>query len=126
PAIKHYISFCSIIAIMYFIMISSAKTKHGWYDAPAYPFFAVLVAYAIITLLKRARQSERSKWPANLTYIFFALLFVAAYSLIWIENLLNPKHEKGIARYDIAYYIKAQRPVPADTVYVLEYGYMPT
>lgn len=125
-ATKDYISFCSIIGIMYFIMISSAKTKHGWYDAPAYPFFAVLVAYTIITLLKWANQSGIPRWKTVSINIFFCLLFVTACSLIWIENLLHPNHEKGISRYDIAYYIKAQKSIPDDTIYVWEYGYMPT
>ncbi len=125
-AIQHYISFCSIIGSMYFIMISAARTKHGWYDAPAYPFFAVLVAYAIITSLKWAHESGRTRWKTVSINIFFCLLFIAAYSLIWIENIVNRNPEKGISRYDIAYYIKEQKSIPVDSLYVWEYGYMPT
>jgi 4-amino-4-deoxy-L-arabinose transferase-like glycosyltransferase len=77
--IKNLTLFSSLIALSYFLFISSAQTKLSWYVTPMYPFLAILVGvciYHIFTLLKEKLKNKA------LPYILTGLIFVAPYVII--------------------------------------------
>jgi 4-amino-4-deoxy-L-arabinose transferase-like glycosyltransferase len=127
--IKNYLIFCTTCAIGYFTMISVAKTKHTWYDAPAYPLFAVVVSYAIFKIIERTYASKENLWRKVTTNIFFILLFSTSYTLVLIENVISPNKSIGEGMYDMSYYIREhylKEPNIPHNINILENTYMPT
>lgn len=72
--IKNISIFSTILTLSFLLIISSAKTKLLWYDAPIYPFFSILTAIALYSILKYLKI----KWQSKISYS----LLVALYSLI--------------------------------------------
>jgi 4-amino-4-deoxy-L-arabinose transferase-like glycosyltransferase len=50
---KRFILFSYIVAVTYFLVISTTETKQMWYDAQLYPFISLLTAIVIVETINR-------------------------------------------------------------------------
>jgi 4-amino-4-deoxy-L-arabinose transferase-like glycosyltransferase len=79
--VKSLTLFASIIALTYFLVISSAQTKLPWYVVPMYPFLALLVGTFVFHIFLLLKEKEKLKYK-KLSYIFLIVIFIAPYSLV--------------------------------------------
>ncbi len=101
--------FSFIILITYGLIISLSKTKLEWYEAPMFPFMAILIAvfiYQIFILLKKSNLVSGIYVRNVLPYIFLFILFYHPYQST-IDKVYFPK-ESGwdINSYRISYFLK--------------------
>ena len=101
--------FSSLLALTYFLVISSAKTKLLWYDAQLYPFLAIIIAVFIHFIFNTLNNTE---WlNINLKYkvlgfIFLFLIFLNPYMNI-IDKTYKPEeisYNKDF--YRISYFMR--------------------
>lgn len=85
-AYRHLALLVVLEVVVILAVISSAATKYVWYEAPIYPFCALLaggglamVAEALLVWLR----AERRPWPLLL---FLVCVFAAPLTLIWNES----------------------------------------
>lgn len=101
--------FSFIILVSYGLIISLSKTKLEWYEAPMFPFMAVLIAafvYQIFILLKKSNLVSGIYVRNVLPYIFLFILFYHPYQAT-IDKVYFPK-ESGwdIDTYRICYFLE--------------------
>jgi len=101
--------FATLSAVSFFIVISMSDTKIFWYDAPLYPYFAILTATIIYFVFDTISTSKTliQKQKQNVApYIFIFLLFISPYKTIF--NLTNKPKEKpdAVEFYEITNYLK--------------------
>lgn len=98
--------FLLCMIIPFFLIISSAKTRLLWYDAPLYPFFAIAIAilgYSIYKILgnDNLKKSFSDSFNAlGITFLF--LLLVTPYSQS-VSSSYKPMQQVHPNTYD-AYY----------------------
>lgn len=102
--------FSFIIIVSYGLIISLSKTKLEWYEAPMFPFMAILIAvfvYQIFILLKKSNLVSGIYVRNVLPYIFLFILFYHPYQST-IDKVYFPK-ESGWDNdnYRISYFLKA-------------------
>lgn len=81
--------FAGLMALTHFLLISSSKTKLGWYDIPEMPFGAIIVALAIYTLWEFLRDWEWAKTHLRyniLPLIVVYLIFQQPYAEVYTRN----------------------------------------
>ncbi len=88
--------FLSLMILQFFLVISTSKTKTGWYDAPLYPFLALLIAnfiYFIFSLLKQDK-TERSVLIQNgislMLLLFILITATIVTNLKWNDYRFYP------------------------------------
>lgn len=115
--------------ICFSLVISSSKTKLLWYDAPLYPFLAIITAIPIYSLyeLLVARFADAPKRNKILPFLGISLVFIIPY-FSTTKRLTNfrelPEDERvfAISRYLIKG-IKGK--VPVNGYKVIAEGYVP-
>ena len=107
--IKDLSLFLILLILQYFLLISSAKTKLEWYDAPLYPFLAITISIfitSIFTFLKKIDYSKRNYVINPFPMIFLFLVFVKPYNQIF-NKTYKPRLSTQIeSDYYISYYLK--------------------
>ncbi|MBL7933052.1 MAG: glycosyltransferase family 39 protein [Bacteroidia bacterium] len=86
PRVKKFSLFVTLLTITFFIVISSSKTKLDWYDAPLYPWFAILVALFIDLFFNVLRTAPilLQSLKRNVTpYLLIMILFYIPYRETW-------------------------------------------
>lgn len=92
--VKRFTVLAVILLALYLFIISTAQTKLYWYDAPVYPFAAVLVALGVTMLLQGAAQFLNLK---NTGFFFIGavlLLCWLPYNAV-LESYLQDKARMG-------------------------------
>ena len=106
-ALKKLTIFSSIIAVFFFLVISTAQTKLIWYDVPIYPFLALLTANFILVIydfLKREHLlTQQLTWNA-LPIIFIFLIFIKPYERIIQNNYTS--HDNDYAFYEFSHFLQ--------------------
>lgn len=104
--------FFALLALVYFVVITIAKTKLEWYSLPAIPFLAAVLGMALsqlhlfihektVFLLRRksrdSRTANRNKngevWIHGLLFILCAAFFFSPYSEILQHNFRSEEEE---------------------------------
>lgn len=105
---KNLSRYLTLLALLYFLVISISQTKLEWYDAPLYPFFAVLVGIFLYWIFNTLHQGS---WHENLNYkvipyLVIFLICVEPYRTI-IDKVYKPKeYSWDKETYQIGYYLK--------------------
>lgn len=79
--------YCFLFSLVYLIMISIPKVKLIWYDAPIYPFLAILIGQGIHEIIQYSRQLL----PSRLMPVMIAL-FVVFYLVIFARLMQKRSH----------------------------------
>lgn len=109
PRVKKFSLFVTLLAISFFIVISSSKTKLDWYDAPLYPWFAILVALFVdvfFKLLKTTPVILQSLKRNVAPYLLLFILFTLPYSQIWRWTYAPEERSWDRDFYQISAYLK--------------------
>lgn len=101
--------YLGILAIAFFLVISSAETKLVWYDTPLFPILAFITSFFIYFIF---RFLSEFLWLKNslkyniFPFIFLVLTFKTPYSEI-IDKTYKPKEYKNeVEFYELSYYLK--------------------
>ena len=101
--------FSTLMAVTFFLIISSAKTQFRWYDIPLYPYLAIIVSvfiYSIYDFLKQFKGlDEHIRWN-SLPFIFLFLVFINPYRAVVNQNYKPEEIEWDEDFYEISYYLK--------------------
>ncbi|MCK4663407.1 MAG: glycosyltransferase family 39 protein [Bacteroidales bacterium] len=81
--------FCLLSALFYFFIISFAQTKLYWYDAPLYPFFALMLGIFFVETLQYFNKKINIIFIKYILILLIIFIFYEPYKLIIINNL-NP------------------------------------
>ncbi len=107
--IKRLAVFSTMMVLVFLIVISISKTKLIWYDAPIYPFLALLVAifvYAIYNFLKTNDQLNSVFTFNPMPVLFLFLLAVAPYRAILQTTYMPEEYPWDKDFYEISYYLR--------------------
>jgi 4-amino-4-deoxy-L-arabinose transferase-like glycosyltransferase len=109
PSLKKAAIYSTLLASSYLLVISFSGTKLPWYDAPMFPFLAVIVAmiiYLIFRFLKNSHEIKAIFTFNILPYIFLFAVFLTPYEMI-ISKIYFPK-EIGVEKsfFEISYYLR--------------------
>ncbi len=122
--------FCIVNASWFFFVISFSKTKLKWYDAPLYPFFAILTAFGIYAIFLKLRNvklnPEHKDWLVKLLpYFFLFIVFLQPFTNI-LNNTYKPKELSNEARdYYTSYLLRdaLKGKIQIDDQVLLHHGY---
>ena len=107
--VKRLVIYSTSLVVFYLLVISLAGTKLAWYDAPLYPFLAILAAvvvFEIYTLLSEAEFAGKSKRFNLLPYILLFAFFIVPYQQIF-NKVYKPKETESAAEfYLISHFLK--------------------
>ncbi|MNU14756.1 Undecaprenyl phosphate-alpha-4-amino-4-deoxy-L-arabinose arabinosyl transferase [compost metagenome] len=83
-----FVLFTASMGLGFLLMISLAKTKLGWYDAPVYPFLAIVSAYALSRAYQYLHDAANiSQLKRRIGIGFMILLFATAYVVLLKDTL---------------------------------------
>lgn len=125
------IVFSTLLVIIFFMVISTAKTKLQWYDVPMYPFFSMLVAAiitAVFNVLKNLSPYTMSTLKHNLLpYVFLFIVFITPYQKV--INRTNKDFEYSWDKdfYEMGYFLKSavNKNYKVNKCFLLQDGYYP-
>ncbi|MEQ1733606.1 MAG: glycosyltransferase family 39 protein [Bacteroidia bacterium] len=108
--IKKITLYVTLLLVVYWLVISSSETKCNWYDAPMFPYLAILCAVAIYTVFMYIKQEINTQQLLSynvLPYVFLFAVFLTPYQVI-IGKVYVPKEgSKGAVKfYNMSYYLK--------------------
>jgi len=78
--------FTLLMIVVFFLIISTAKTKLVWYDIPLYPFMAISVAFFIHFIIETLESKQILKKPLKFNLLpitFFILVLIYPYNEIF-------------------------------------------
>ncbi|MBK9357055.1 MAG: glycosyltransferase family 39 protein [Bacteroidales bacterium] len=99
--LRRLVIFSGLVSVVYLLIISTAGTKLEWYDAPLYPFMAVLVAVVIrkiFTLLSDKQLSGKAVPKLLLPVLFLLFVFFIPYQGI-ISKVYKPRETNQEQEY---------------------------
>lgn len=121
--------FSLLCIICFSLVISFSHTKLLWYDAPLYPFLAIITAIPIYTLyLFIAKQlADAPKWKRLLPVAGISLVFLIPYFSTTQKITKIPEYSENERVFAISrYLIKGiNGKVPVDGYKVVAEGYVP-
>lgn len=120
--------FSFIMLFSFILIISKAKTKLEWYDAPLFPFIAILVSifiYFIYNLLQELKFNQLNFNILPILFLFF--VFVKPYSLIIDKTYMPIDTGWDKDWFNASYYLKAilKGEKSAEGLVFLHEGYSP-
>ena len=80
--IKQFALFTFIISLSFFIILSTAKTKHIWYIAPIFPILSIVIAnflYNLVQGINVLYNGEKTKFNKLISICFVAIVFAYPY-----------------------------------------------
>jgi len=107
--LQRFTLFVFIMAITFFLVISSAQTRLEQYDAPLFPFLAILIAlvvHFIFEQIKNIKQINLRLRTQVLPYLFLFLVFMLPYKKIWDKTYLPGEKYWDAEFYEIGYLLK--------------------
>ncbi|MDX2002521.1 MAG: glycosyltransferase family 39 protein [Chitinophagales bacterium] len=121
---RRLIIYLAMVSVFFWLVISSAQTKLGWYDLPLYPLMSLQVAVFIydVVYLQFGTAIMNKGQRAKVIFIGVAfLLAVIPYITVLDRITGSTKRKNERIYYKTAYYIREQiagRTLPDSTVYV--------
>jgi 4-amino-4-deoxy-L-arabinose transferase-like glycosyltransferase len=107
--IKNLTIFSFLTTLVFLIVISISKTKLQWYDAPAYPFIAIIVGVFINFVFNYLKSVEFFKLTLKhniIPYIFLFLIFFAPYKIIFNKTYKPKEYPWDVDSYSTSYFLK--------------------
>jgi 4-amino-4-deoxy-L-arabinose transferase-like glycosyltransferase len=104
--------YATIISTSYLLLISIAKTKLGWYDAPIFPFLSLLVAIAIYNIIQILTPKierlipNRTQFLPAITYLFVGCIFLYPYKNVISKIYFQQEYEWDAGVYPMSYYLQ--------------------
>jgi 4-amino-4-deoxy-L-arabinose transferase-like glycosyltransferase len=101
--------FAFLMSITFFLVISTAQTKIGWYDVPLYPFLAILIAvfiYYIFDLLQKFKPINNTLTKNVTPFIFLFFIGITPYQKILDKTYRSKEYNWNKGFYDIGYFLK--------------------
>jgi 4-amino-4-deoxy-L-arabinose transferase-like glycosyltransferase len=83
--IKNLTLFSAIIAVTFFLIISSAQTKCNWYNIPLFPFLSIITSVFICFIFSFLKEEKRLTHYLKyniIPYVFVFLIFIMPYKQI--------------------------------------------
>ncbi len=124
PKIKRVTLYAALISGTYLCLISAAKTKLEWYDAPLYPFLSILAAAAIHWVFMALRNIKLTFLSPTqkkiLAFVFLIAVFYSPYSCTVrrISHPADPDSEEPLM--SVSYYLKdaleQSKPLPKTVI----------
>lgn len=113
-----YLLSCSLV---YMLVISTAKTKLGWYDMPIYPLLTIVIAISIFVVFDVLYKKDLTRLKKNILIFFTALFFIIpisihlnkVYEMIKTQN----KDDEMCAAYFLHHNMKYEK-INLDNCYV--------
>lgn len=121
--------YVSLLSALFFIFISTAKTKLLWYDVPLYPFLSIIVAMIIFYLFGFLKDNVYINKTIRYNIAPFALLFCFLLNPYaeTVTRIATPKEGKFLTQYyAIGYYLRdmlSQNKRDSNEYYVCHDGY---
>jgi 4-amino-4-deoxy-L-arabinose transferase-like glycosyltransferase len=107
--LKQLTIFASLMMGVHLLVISISKTKFSWYNAPEFPFIAILIGVLIYSVHRAISGGGRTlKWLNLNTLQVLLLLFIFAYPYQYIYNKTKDPKEwrKEKDFYEIGYFLQ--------------------
>lgn len=101
--------FSSLMVFVFFIVITIADTKLEWYNAPMYPFMAIIVAvliYYVFNYLKNLDWIKQTLKANPFPLILLFLLFTTPYRAILQKTYMPEEEPWNKDFYEISYYLR--------------------
>ncbi len=123
PSLDRLGLFCLWVGGLYQAVILFSQTKTGWYDAPSFPFFAVVAAISFYTTVEQWLSGRAWRW---LLYVLVLLPFTAyrIYNITTVRHDKQPNEEFGLSKLAQAIMRKQFIPESKELHFCLE-GYAP-
>lgn len=87
--------YSGMMAVVFLIIISISGTKLSWYDAPVYPYLAIVSSFSINKIIVLSKKHSLKFY--NHTLNFFLLLVMIAYGVL-IRDIILPDETKYMQR----------------------------
>jgi 4-amino-4-deoxy-L-arabinose transferase-like glycosyltransferase len=103
--------YAGILVVFFIAILSGAASKIFWYDLPAYPWLAIIVAQAIYAIFNKLPQSPYLKGSLNRGFLLLALttlVFFRPYKDAFM-NGINPVDDSHTDKANMAYLLKDGR-----------------
>ena len=107
--IKKLTVFSTLMVLVFFIVISTAKTKLQWYDVPMYPFISIIIAaiiYVLFNTLKNLTVVNNIIRVNLLPFVFLFLLFITPYQKIIHSTQIDPEYPWDKDFYELGRFLK--------------------
>ncbi len=126
--IKELTIFSTMMIVVHLLVISISKTKFSWYNAPEFPFIALILGIGIYTIFRALQNSSNTIGLLKLNVAqLILLLFVFAYPYQFIYNKTHKPKEwnKEKKFYEIGYFLQdaLRGKEDVDGYYVMYDGY---
>ena len=97
--LKEFVSVLSLIVVIFFLIISSSKTKLLWYDLPIYPFLGMIFATYF-------SQNKGDESTLGKMYVF-SIVFMFNYAFI-VKQVINNHSTipRALGTFNVATYLK--------------------
>lgn len=108
--IRKFALFILLIAVTYFLIVSTAKTKLEWYDAPLFPFLSFAIAFFVNFVFELIKNSSKINETINynaLGLVFLFLVFYTPYHKIFLKTYQPTEYSWETEFYRIGHYLKA-------------------
>lgn len=108
--IKGLSLFLGICIISYFLIISGASTKLEWYDAPMFPFIAILCAlflFEVFNFFIKTNFFQNIKSPLPAFLLFCIIAFTIPYSRVISKTYRPSEYEWEAEFYNVSYWLRA-------------------
>jgi 4-amino-4-deoxy-L-arabinose transferase-like glycosyltransferase len=125
---KQFALFCFLYVALYLFIISTAKTKLPWYDAPIYPFISLIVGIGLSEAFQWLAEHFQIKKRRQFGVLLFLLAFSVPYFLIVHRILRTPeKHNDPETQYGyLMRDLKSARPELTEYTILEKGGYNPS
>lgn len=105
--IRRIAGFSIIMFLSYYLVISASQTKLHWYDCPAFPFAAMLVALFFWQLLQILHPFFTRKHAEILVFFaLFSLFCLPPYASFLDQNYKRPEHPDHEDFYYLTYMLR--------------------
>jgi 4-amino-4-deoxy-L-arabinose transferase-like glycosyltransferase len=118
--------FSIVLIVIFFLIISTAKTKLNWYDCPLFPFIAIIVTVFIHFIFSSFENASiKSNFPALkyniIPYVFLFLVFINPYQTIISKTYYSKEHPYNEEVYQISYFMRnaIHNPQKVDNCYLM-------
>lgn len=103
---RNFTLFLVCTAVVFIMVVSSARTQMLWYEAPVYPFFALLVAVAFYSAVNFITRTTKQQWLAVLGVVGFLAAAYTPYRNM-LKSVTDPRlqHEWEFEAYSITQYL---------------------
>lgn len=103
---KECIIYLTIVSTIHLLIISYAKTKLEWYDAPLFPLLAIIAGYGLHVIHTSFNASINVSQHSIYKYAIPLCFLLFPYYLIYKSSFNNPSYAMTNSNFDIAKFLK--------------------